>query len=144
MPNVALGAENNWINPVDGIITGYFGERENPILKKQEFHNGLDIGADENSPVYAVKSGIVTDVGSSNTYGIYIKYKTYDNYEIMYAHLNEALVEKDDKININEKIGLVGNTGLSTGFHLHYTILKNGEYVDPINFVALPKASYLK
>lgn len=62
----------------------------------------------------------------------------------MYAHLNKALVKKDDKIKINQKIGLVGNTGLSTGFHLHYTILKNGEYVDPINFVALPKASYLE
>ncbi len=62
----------------------------------------------------------------------------------MYAHLNKALVKKDDKIEVNQKIGLVGSTGLSTGFHLHYTILKNGEYIDPINFVALPKANYLE
>ncbi|MBS5793292.1 MAG: M23 family metallopeptidase [Lachnospirales bacterium] len=104
----------------------------------------MDIGADENSPIYAVKPGIVTEVGNSKTYGTYIKYKTYDNYEIMYAHLNKSLVKKDDKIESNQKVGLVGNTGLSTGFHLHYTILKDGKYLDPINFVALPKASYLE
>ncbi len=61
----------------------------------------------------------------------------------MYAHLNKALVKKDDIIESNQKVGLVGNTGLSTGYHLHYTIVKEGEYLDPINFVALPKASYL-
>nr|WP_284345844.1 M23 family metallopeptidase [[Clostridium] colinum] len=114
------------------------------MLKKEEFHNGLDIGAEENSPVYAVKSGVVIDVGNSETYGIYIKYKTYDGYEIMYAHLNEALVKKYDKIEHSQKVGLIGNTGLSTGAHLHYTIVKDGEYLNPIDFVALPKASYLE
>lgn len=125
------------------MITGYFGNRKNPILKKEEFHNGLDIGANENTPVYAVKDGTVQDVGESDTYGLYIKYKTYDNYEIMYAHLNKILVEKDDKIDVNQKVGLVGNTGLSTGAHLHYTVLKDGKYLDPINFVGLPIADYL-
>ncbi len=125
------------------MITGYFGNRKNPILKKEEFHNGLDIGANENTPVYAVKDGTVQDVGESDTYGLYIKYKTYDNYEIMYAHLNKILVEKDDKIYVNQKVGLVGNTGLSTGAHLHYTVLKDGKYLDPINFVGLPIADYL-
>ena len=51
-------------------------------------------------------------MGNSNTYGIYIKYETYDNYEIMYAHLNKALVKKDEKIKANQKVGLVGSTGL--------------------------------
>lgn len=139
-----LGAENKWINPVEGIITGYFGERENPILKKQEFHNGLDIGADENTKVIAVKSGIVTEVGVSDTYGNYLKYKTDDGYEIMYAHLNEVLVKKDEKVKAKDEIGLVGSTGLSTGPHLHYTVIKDGEYIDPIDIVSLPKASYLE
>ncbi len=62
----------------------------------------------------------------------------------MYAHLNKVLVKKDDKIEANQQVGLVGSTGLSTGFHLHYTVIKDGEYVDPINLVALPKASYLE
>lgn len=62
----------------------------------------------------------------------------------MYAHLNKALVKKDDKLQANQQVGLVGSTGLSTGSHLHYTVIKNGEYIDPINFVGLPKASYLE
>lgn len=66
-----------------------------------------------------------------------MKYKTNDGYEITYAHLNKVLVNIDDKIKANEKIALVGNTGLSTGFHLHYIIQKDGQYLDPINFVSL-------
>lgn len=83
-------------------------------------------------------------MGNSDTYGIYIKYKTYDNYEIMYAHLNKSLVKKDEKIQANQQIGLVGSTGLSTGSHLHYTVIKDGKYLDPITLVGLPKASYLE
>ena len=62
----------------------------------------------------------------------------------MYAHLNKALVKEGDKIKANDKVGLVGSTGLSTGYHLHYTIKKGDEYIDPINVVAFDKASYLK
>lgn len=61
----------------------------------------------------------------------------------MYAHLNKALVKENDKIKANDKVALVGNTGLSTGFHLHYTVLKDGEYKNPIDFVNLPIADYL-
>ena len=74
-----LGAGEIWINPLeDGIITGYFGKRKNPILDKEEFHNGLDIGAKEDSEVFCVKSGVVEKVGVSKTYGNYLEYKTND------------------------------------------------------------------
>ena len=62
----------------------------------------------------------------------------------MFAHLNKVLVKENDKIKANDKIGLVGKTGLATGFHLHYSILKDGEYINPIHFVDLPIADYLE
>lgn len=62
----------------------------------------------------------------------------------MYAHLNKAFVKEGDKIKANDKVGLVGSTGLSTGYHLHYTIKNDDEYIDPIDVVAFEKASDLK
>lgn len=137
-------AESTWLNPLTGTITGYFGDRENPILGTYEFHNGLDIGASENTEIIAVKDGVITEVGVSRTYGNYLYYTTYDNYEIMYAHLNKSLVETGDEVTANDVIALVGTTGLSTGFHLHYTIMKDGEYIDPLTVVDLPLAGYLE
>lgn len=136
---------NVWLNPLkDGIITSTCGKRINPILNKEELHNGIDIAAPEGTEAFAVKNGVVTNVYTSNTYGNCIKYKTEDGYEIMYAHLQKALVKKGDKIKAGEKIALVGNTGLSTGSHLHYTIEKEGQLINPIDFVSFPYSQEVK
>lgn len=92
----------------------------------------------------AVKDAIIKEVGFSRTYGNYISYTTVDGYDIMYAHLNSSLVEIDDSVEAGDVLGLVGMTGLSTGFHLHYIIQKDGEYIDPLTVVDLPLAQYLK
>lgn len=113
-------------------------------MNKEELHNGIDIAAPEGTVVFPVKNGIVTDVYTSDTYGNCVKYKTEDGYEIMYAHLQKALVKKGKKIKVGEKIALVGSTGLSTGAHLHYTIEKNGELIDPLNFVSFPYSNEVK
>lgn len=105
-------------------------------MNKEELHNGIDIGAADGSSVFSVKDGTVTDVFFSDTYGNCIKYVTYDGYLIMYAHLKKALVKKGDKVKMGDKIALIGSTGLSTGPHLHYSIEKDGELIDPINFVS--------
>ena len=68
--------EEKWITPVDGIITSSCGARENPILGKMEFHNGLDIAVAENTEAVAVKSGVVTEVRTSETLGNVLKYET--------------------------------------------------------------------
>lgn len=124
-----------WINPVDGVITSEFGERVNPILNKDESHDGVDIAVAEGTNVLSVRDGRVTEVGISPTYGNFIKYKTADNYEIMYAHLSEVLRNTDDEIKQGEVIAKSGNTGLSTGPHLHYSVYKDGELSNPIQFM---------
>lgn len=77
---------------------------------------------------------MVIETGENSGYGKYIKYKTDDGYEIMYAHLSAAQAEKGDKIKKGEEIAKSGNTGLSTGPHLHYTISLDGEILNPRSF----------
>ena len=121
---------------MDGIITSYCGERENPILHKQEVHDGVDIAVAEGTEVRAVKSGIVTEVRTSDTYGKLIKYETEDGYEVMYAHLSKVLVKEGEKIRQGQIVAKSGNTGLSTGPHLHYGIYRKGELIDPLSFLS--------
>ena len=129
--------QEEWIDPVQGIITSSCGTRENPILHKEEIHDGLDIAVAEGTDVVAVKSGTVTEVRTSATYGKVLKYKTMDGYEIMYAHLSEVLVKKGEEIKQGQVVAKSGNTGLSTGPHLHYGIYKDGKLLDPMEYVTL-------
>ncbi len=126
-----------FINPVDGIITSSFGKRVNPILKKEELHTGIDIGVKTGTNVAAVYDGVVLEVGKSNTYGNFLKYKTTNGYTVMYAHLKKSKVKKDDEIDQGEVVALSGNSGLSTGAHLHYSIWKDEELIDPMSFLTL-------
>ncbi|PWM08192.1 MAG: hypothetical protein DBX98_01245 [Clostridiales bacterium] len=125
----------DWINPVDnGIITSPCGSRINPILSTEEFHNGIDIAAEEGSNVYAVRSGYVTDVHVSDTYGNVISFNTDDGYTITYNHLQKVFPKIGEKIIQGEVIAYVGSTGLTTGPHLHYTVTLNGMLMDPVQF----------
>lgn len=124
-----------WISPLEGVITSACGERENPILQKEELHNGIDIAAEEGTPVVAVKSGRVTEIRTSATYGRLLKYKTTDGYEVMYAHLSAVLAEKGEKITQGQIVAKSGNTGLSTGPHLHYSLWKDGKLLNPADYL---------
>lgn len=134
----------DWIDPVQGIITSSCGTRENPILHKEELHDGLDIAVAEGTDVLAVKSGTVTEVRTSATYGKLLKFETTDGYEVMYAHLSEVLVKKGEKVKQGQVVAKSGNTGLSTGPHLHYGIYKEGELLDPMDFITLGWADGVK
>lgn len=117
-------------------MTSACGERENPVLQKQELHNGVDIAAEEGTDVIAVKSGTVTEVRTSATYGKVVRYDTSDGYEVMYAHLSEILVKQGETIKQGQVIAKSGNTGLTTGPHLHYSIWKDGELLNPQAFLS--------
>lgn len=123
------------------MITSYFGYRTNPVLNKEDFHNGVDIAADIGTKALAVEKGEVTVTGESQTYGKYLKYKTTDGYVIMYAHLSEIKVKQGEKIERGQLVALTGDTGLVTGPHLHYSIFLNENPIDPLKlgFISLTK-----
>ena len=129
----------DWIAPVSGVVTSACGERENPILQKKEVHDGLDIAVSEGTAVVAVKSGTVTEVRTSATYGKLLRYETTDGYTILYAHLSEVLVKKGESIKQGQVVAKSGNTGLSTGPHLHYGIYRDGTLLNPMEY--LPKGT---
>ena len=132
---VMLKKTENWVNPVNGTITSSCGARRNPVKEKEEYHDGLDIAVAENTDARAVKSGVVTEVRKSATFGNLVKFQTDDGYVVMYAHLNRVLVKKGDKIKQGDIIAKTGNTGLSTGPHLHYSVWKGDMLMNPMQFV---------
>ena len=113
-----------------------------------EYHNGLDIAVAENTQAVAVKSGVVTEVRNSETLGKVLKYETEDGYTVMYAHLNNVLVKKGENIKQGQIVAMTGNTGLSTGPHIHYSVWRGDMLINPMQFVDLKytedvKAEYL-
>ena len=129
--------QEGWINPAQGLITSSCGVRKNPVLNKMEFHNGIDIGVVTGTDVEAVRSGVVSTVRTSQTFGKVLEFETEDGYKVMYAHLSEVLVKKGQKIKQGEVVAKSGNTGLSTGAHLHYSLWKDGHLIDPLDYVTL-------
>ena len=125
-----------WLSPVEGVITSACGERTNPILGKRENHNGLDIAVAEGTAVIAVKSGKVTEVRTSATYGKLLEYETTDGYTVMYAHLSKVLVREGEQVKQGQKVAESGNTGLSTGPHLHYSLWKGEKLLDPMDYLS--------
>jgi murein DD-endopeptidase MepM/ murein hydrolase activator NlpD len=113
------------------IITSPFGIRIHPVTGKNINHDGVDIKANINTPVYAPYSGVITYAGWMRGYGKVIVIDHGKGYSTKYAHLNSWLVKKGKKISKGQIIGKTGNTGLSTGPHLHYEILINNKPVDP-------------
>ncbi|MFK8007851.1 MAG: M23 family metallopeptidase [Saprospiraceae bacterium] len=121
------------IKPLEGSfkVNSGFGRRIHPIFKKKIFHSGIDLIAPVGTPVLATANGIVLEAGEKGKHGIRILLQHDDEFKTMYSHLNKVEVKVGDKIKIGEVIGLVGSTGVSTGPHLHYEVIKDGKKVDP-------------
>ena len=107
------------------------------MLDVWEFHNGIDIAVETGTEAVAVCDGRVIEIRKSETLGNVLVYETVNGYRVTYAHLNETIKEQGDFVKQGEVVALTGNTGLSTGPHLHYGIEYDGEYIDPYTFVAL-------
>ncbi|MBQ9519718.1 MAG: M23 family metallopeptidase [Firmicutes bacterium] len=119
------------ISPVDSpAVSDVFGDRVNPVTGRAEFHKGLDIAAAENTPVYAAFDGYVADCGYSDSYGYYIKIQG-EKYACLYGHLNKILLNKGDKVTQGQQTALSGNTGQSTGPHLHFELYEGDTLIDP-------------
>ncbi|MDA7843084.1 M23 family metallopeptidase [Methylophilaceae bacterium] len=112
-----------------------FGWRRDPFLGIRAFHSGLDFSAAHGEKIMATGAGIVTMVTKEKNYGNVLRIKHGDGLETRYAHCSKILVKKGDIIEKNQVIALVGNTGRSTGPHLHYEIRLNGRALDPRQYL---------
>lgn len=115
-------------------VASGFGYRIHPIYKVRKMHTGMDFTAPTGTPIYVTGDGYVSEVVSNSGYGQHVVINHGFGYETLYAHMSKILVRKGQKVKRGEKIGLVGNTGLSSGPHLHYEVIKGGEKIDPANF----------
>lgn len=113
-------------------ITSRFGSRVDPITGVPSYHRGLDMAAPAGTPIYASRSGKVLKSAFSPLYGNYVVIEHIDGYQTLYAHMSKSLAKKGERVSQGTKIGLVGNTGYSTGAHLHLTVYKNSKPVDPL------------
>lgn len=116
-------------------VTSPYGYRRDPFTGKLSWHNGLDLRA-KNEPAYAMMNGIVEKVGYDNRSGNYVTLK-HGNYHVSYCHLSSVIVGKGERVFSGTIVGVTGNTGRSTGCHLHLTCKKDGKSVNPISLIKL-------
>lgn len=115
-------------------ITSGFGRRYHPILKRLRAHTGVDIAAPKGTPIFATADGTVSSESPGGGYGITIVINHGYSYKTLYAHLSKKAVKPGQKVKRGQVIGYVGSTGMSTGSHLHYEVIKNGQRVNPVYY----------
>ena len=122
-----------------GVTTGQlssdFGWRTDPISGIKRFHTGLDIASSYGNPIYAYTNGTVTEAGYNSTKGYYITIQHSGGLKTSYLHMSKILVSKGQSVTVGQKIGQVGSTGYSTGNHLHFSVIKNGAYLRPWDYL---------
>lgn len=131
--NTYVGGKFMWPLPAaNNVITCKYGMRTHPVTKKYKLHSGIDLRCSTGTKVYAANAGTVTTSGYSSAWGNYIIINHGGGYTTLYAHLKSRNVSKDAKVKQGDVIGYSGNTGYSTGPHLHFEINKNGSPYDPL------------
>ena len=116
-------------------ITSDFGARRDPFRKRIAFHAGVDFGAVIGTPVYATLPGIITQAGQKGPYGLVVEIDHGNGFRTRYGHLARARVKIGERVDFQERIGDAGNSGRSTGPHLHYEIWYDGQVRDPRAFL---------
>lgn len=125
-----------WPCPSSKNITSPFGTRKHPILGIERFHNGIDIGAKSGAPILAAYNGTVVSASYTSAMGNYIMIDHGDGLYTIYMHCSALYVSQGQYVSRGDTIAAVGSTGLSTGPHLHFTVRRNGEYVNPLDYVS--------
>lgn len=128
-PVPKTAATGIFLMPTRGRISSRYG------MRNGRMHRGLDIANSLGSAINAADGGTVVFAGYKGTYGYLVEINHGNGYITRYAHCSKILVKKGDKVYKGQKIATVGNTGRSTGPHLHLEVLKNGSYQNPINYV---------
>lgn len=115
-------------------ISSGFGRRYHPVLKTLRAHTGVDITAPKGTPVYATADGTVSGENPGSGYGIVVVLNHGYSYQTLYAHLSKKAVRPGQKVKRGQVIGYVGSTGMASGSHLHYEVIKNGQKVNPVYY----------
>jgi len=118
-----------------GWMSSFYGERNDPFTGKPAWHGGVDFAGKEGSAVLSTAAGIVSWVGDRYGYGLLVEINHGDGLVTRYGHNKETLVKKGDIVAKGQKIAKMGNTGRSTGAHVHYEVIKNGRTANPLPFV---------
>src|SRR5712672_4417281 len=128
----------------NAIMRSGFGGRRHPILGYVKMHTGVDWATPYGTPIFASGNGVVEKVGWEGGYGKYVRLKHNNGYETAYGHMTAFAkgMEPGVRVRQGQVIGFVGSTGLSTGAHVHYEILVNGRFVDPMR-IRLPRGRAL-
>ena len=116
-------------------VSGAFGRRTDPFNKKKARHEGIDMVAPMRSPVLATADGKVLRAGPNGAYGKFVEMEHALGFRTRYAHMDEISVKKGQVLKAGEQVGLMGNTGRSTGPHLHYEIRVNKKVLNPYRFI---------
>jgi murein DD-endopeptidase MepM/ murein hydrolase activator NlpD len=129
----------------NAIMRSGFGSRRHPILGYVKMHTGVDWATPYGTPIFASGNGVVETVGWEGGYGKYVKLKHNNGYETAYGHMSAYAkgLQVGKRVRQGQVIGFVGSTGQSTGAHVHYEILVNGRFVDPMR-IKLPRGRSLE
>jgi murein DD-endopeptidase MepM/ murein hydrolase activator NlpD len=127
-----------------GMMTSPFGWRTHPMLHVSELHSGVDWGAPYGTPIFAAGNGEIEEAGLKGGYGKYVRIKHANGYETAYGHMTAFAkgIDVGSKVRQGQVIGFVGSSGMSTGSHVHFEIIVNDRFVDPMR-IKLPRGRVL-
>ena len=124
-----------WPLKISGRISSYFGPRNSPTAGASSYHKGIDVAAPTGTHIIASASGTVVTATYSSSAGNYVMISHGNRMYTVYMHCSRLAVSEGDSVTQGQLIAYVGSTGISTGAHLHFGISKDGEYVNPLNYV---------
>ena len=134
--NGSASTDEGWKVPIDYVQnTSPFGDRDAPTAGASSNHQGVDLAAPVNTPIYAARSGTVTIATYSSSAGYYVQIDHGDGYKSIYMHMSYFVVSAGQKVSQGQIIGYCGSTGISTGSHLHFGISQNGVYQNPNQYI---------
>jgi murein DD-endopeptidase MepM/ murein hydrolase activator NlpD len=136
------GGASNTVNGITWIVpckykrvSSAYGWRIHPVYGYKKFHYGIDLAANQGTPIVASRSGKVIKATYDSSAGYFVTIDHGDGFSSKYLHMTHYIVKKGDYVTAGQVIGYVGSTGASTGPHLHFGILYKGEYVNPANYI---------
>lgn len=129
-------SDATWLIPCNYTrFSSPFGWRVHPIYGDWRFHYGIDLAAPSGTPIYATRAGKVTRTTYDSSSGYYVVLDHQDGFESKYLHMTHYIVKPGDYVTAGQVIGYVGSTGASTGAHLHFSIMYNGQHVNPASYI---------